>query len=162
MRLHSLIPLLPQTLVDDLDSIGIRTDADLLLSTSPLDIFYRLPNSAAGAGRVRGSLENHDNVPTGDPNGITLLELKEYIELVSHRVSPPGQRADLLLASLHERAVRSMRCGVPAVDDLLAGLGDACVLEISGTRHAGKTVSIRTGPSIYDFIEAMYRRWLCK
>lgn len=131
---NRLIPLLPQSLVDDLDSIGIRTDADLLVSSSALDIFYRLPNSVGDAGR--SPLVDD----TSNQNCITLLQLKEYIELVSHYVSPPGQRADMILASLDAKTERPMRCGVPAMDDgLLASLGDGCVLEISGARYAGKT-----------------------
>ena len=44
MRLANPVPSISAELVAPLEDIGIRTESDLLFSTTPLDIFSRLPD----------------------------------------------------------------------------------------------------------------------
>jgi RAD51-like protein 3 len=120
MRLSSLAPD-PASLVSALANVGIRTEVDLLFAHTRDDLLRKLP-----AGTT------------------TRLELTEYIAFVAKRASASHTRADSLLGKRDSELVdRDIITGVPALDDLFRGLG-CKVLEISGDRYAGKTVSRRS------------------
>jgi hypothetical protein len=113
MRL-SAITLLPTSLVSSLEQCGIRTETDLLFSYTVVDIFQRLP-----------------------PGTVSMNDLTNYIALVTKWVAAPGVRGDELL---HKSTPLST--GVSALDELLGGFGVSRVLEISGDKGTGKTVSM--------------------
>lgn len=120
MRLQSLIPTIPSDLVAALEGCGIRTDADLLFSGTPIDILQRLP-----------------------PRVVGLADLKTYIALVAESASARGIRGDELhTEQLQRRHVydTDMTCGVDELDALVNGFGGGRVFEISGDRGSGKTV----------------------
>ncbi|GBE88299.1 P-loop containing nucleoside triphosphate hydrolase protein [Sparassis crispa] len=121
MRLQTLVPPLPQDLVDALENVGIKTDMDLLFSGSALQIFKILPP---------GSVSPH-----------------EFSELVSHvaaRISAPAIRGDALL-TLEEKRFEAhfhgdgMSSGVLSLDELVGGFGGSRIIEIAGDKAAGKT-----------------------
>ena len=119
MRLGSLAPD-PAALVSSLAKVGIRTEVDILFAHTPDDIHRKLPAGTTSR-----------------------LELAEYIALVAERASAPHTRADRLLCERGDdpnASDRDIITGVSALDDLFRGLGGK-VLEISGDREAGKTVS---------------------
>lgn len=120
MRLQSLIPTIPSDLVATLEACGIRTDADILFSGTPIDILQRLP-----------------------PGVISLADLKRYIALVAESASARGISGDeLYTEELQRRHAHDMdiTCGVEELDALVNGFGGGRVLEISGDRGSGKTV----------------------
>lgn len=120
MRLAVLVPSIPENLVETLEQCGIRTDADLLLSAPIFDIFRRLP-----AGTV------------------TLRDLTKYADIVAEKVSAPGVSAVNLL-DLELQAQKDdpdLQSGIPELDELLGGFGGRRVIEISGEKQSGKTVS---------------------
>ncbi|KAL6302515.1 P-loop containing nucleoside triphosphate hydrolase protein [Sparassis latifolia] len=137
MRLQTLVPPLPQDLVDALETVGIKTDMDLLFSGSALQIFKILPP---------GSVSPH-----------------EFSELVSHvaaRISAPAIRGDALL-TLEEKRFEdhfhgdSMSSGVLSLDELVGGFGGSRIIEIAGDKAAGKTalalqVVLRHLSNVYD------------
>ncbi|EGO24539.1 hypothetical protein SERLADRAFT_361551 [Serpula lacrymans var. lacrymans S7.9] len=102
MRLRSLVPnTLPAAFVDALVSCGIRTDADLLFSGSPIDILSKLPL-----------------------NVVSLADLKKYIETVAEKASAPGIRADDMLAKELESSTNNVdsdtfATGIHELDQLL-------------------------------------------
>lgn len=116
MRLRSLIPSLPAELLTLLEQCGIRTDSDLLYSGSPIDVLALLPASSA-----------------------TLSELERLIGTVLDKVAAPGVSAAEILGKQADHA--NVRTGIPEVDELINGLGGPCVLEVSGAKRSGKTVS---------------------
>ena len=120
MRLAALVPFIPENLVTSLERCGIRTDADLLFSAPVFDIFRSLP-----------------------PGTVTLRDLKRYVDTVAEKVSAPGISAEKLLdleiqAQSNDSGLQS---GVPELDHLLDGFGGCRVIEISGDKQSGKTVS---------------------
>ncbi|OCH86606.1 P-loop containing nucleoside triphosphate hydrolase protein [Obba rivulosa] len=120
MQLRTLIPSLPQALVDALDAQGIRTDADLLFSSSSTDIFKKLPTGT-----------------------ISLREFNELVAQVTERASAPAVRGDEVFTA--ETKIREdiidedFHTGLPKLDELLGGLSPPRVVEISGDRGSGKT-----------------------
>ncbi|KAJ3510880.1 hypothetical protein NLJ89_g4419 [Agrocybe chaxingu] len=119
MRLANLVPSIPGQLVASLEAIGIRTETELLLSTSTLDIFRRLP-----------------------PGITTLQKLTEVVSLVAELCAAPGLSAYELL-NLEEQARKQHRplcSGNEALDGLLRGLPARRVIEISGDKGSGKSV----------------------
>ncbi|KAI9567346.1 P-loop containing nucleoside triphosphate hydrolase protein [Boletus coccyginus] len=122
MRLQSLIPTIPSDLVAVLEACGIRTDADILFSGTPIDILQRLP-----------------------PGVISLADLKPYIALVAESASARGISGDeLYTEELQRRHAHDMdiTCGVEELDALVNGFGGGRVLEISGDRGSGKTLLV--------------------
>ncbi|CAA7267055.1 unnamed protein product [Cyclocybe aegerita] len=119
MRLANLVPSIPAQLVASLEAIGIRTETELLLSTSTLDIFRRLP-----AGTT------------------TLQALIEVASLVASLCAAPSLSAyELLILEEHARKQQRPLCsGNEALDDLLRGLSGGRVIEISGDKGSGKSV----------------------
>jgi RAD51-like protein 3 len=120
MRLTALVPSIPENVVTSLERCGIKTDADLLFSAPVFDIFRSLP-----------------------PGTVTLCDLKRYVDAVAEKVSAPGVSAERLL-DLEIQAQEndsSLQSGVPELDHLLGGFGGRRVIEISGEKQSGKTVS---------------------
>ncbi|EGN98950.1 hypothetical protein SERLA73DRAFT_108166 [Serpula lacrymans var. lacrymans S7.3] len=123
MRLRSLVPnTLPAAFVDALVSCGIRTDADLLFSGSPIDILSKLPL-----------------------NVVSLADLKKYIETVAEKASAPGIRADDMLAKELESSTNNVdsdtfATGIHELDQLVNSFEPSRVYEITGNRGSGKTV----------------------
>jgi RAD51-like protein 3 len=120
MRLRSLIPTIPGDIVAVLEACGIRTDADLLFSGSPIDILQRLP-----------------------PGVVSLADLKAYTALVADNASARGIRGDALYTVELQRQHAyhtDLTCGVDELDALVNGFGGGRVFEISGDRGSGKTV----------------------
>jgi RAD51-like protein 3 len=116
MRLAALVPTVPLDLVESLEKCGIRTDTELLFSGTAADIFKRLP-----------------------PETVSLHDLTKYIALVTERAAAPGIRADILLSQ--ESHDYELTSGVAELDRLLGGFGGSRVLEISGDKGSGKSVS---------------------
>ena len=123
MRLHSLVPTIPDDLVATLEACGIRTDVDLLFFGTPIDILQKLP-----------------------PGVVSLADLKTCIRLVAESASARGIPGDALYAEQlqqrHEHDI-DMTCGVDELDALVSGFGGGRVFEISGDRGSGKTVCNR-------------------
>jgi len=119
MRL-SLYPFLPEDIVSSLDQIGIRTDFDLLFSSTAIDIVRRLP-----------------------PGTISIQDLKHFTAQIIEESSALGVRGDALLAL--ERAKQEQQLdfasGVTDLDALLNGFGGSRIFEVSGEKASGKTVS---------------------
>jgi RAD51-like protein 3 len=132
MRLSNLIPSLPQDLIGALEKIGIRTEMDLLFSSSALDIYNRLP---AGS--------------------ITFQDLSYYIELTAELCAAPGASArDLwLLEDEARRKDVQLATGDEEFDLFLSGLGSRRILELSGDSGSGKTVRI---PKILGYCALLY------
>lgn len=115
MRL-STIPELPKHLVTALERCGIRTETDLLFSRTPLEVFSELPKGT-----------------------ISLNNLIQHIEAVAEVASVPGTTAiDSLLQAEQEMGVK---IGVPIFDELIGESNQHGVIEISGARNSGKSVS---------------------
>lgn len=106
--------------MSSLDQIGIRTDSDLLFSSTTADILRRLP-----------------------PGTMNIRDLIHYTAQIIEESSALGVRGDVLLAL--ERAKQEQELdfasGVTDLDALLNGFGGSKVFEVSGEKAAGKTVS---------------------
>lgn len=120
MRLQLLVPPLPQTLVDALTSLNIRTDAELLFSGRPADIFCKLP-----------------------PGTVDYQEFIDLVSQVTERAAAPAIRGDQLWDAVKRRREDNEFCllstGVPELDTLLDGMHPPRVIEVSGDRGSGKT-----------------------
>ena len=122
MRLRTVDPPLPEHLLDVLGELGIKTDADLIFSGTPMDLYKKLPLGT-----------------------VTLAALTKHINDVVLFVSAPGVRGDKLLEQEETRVgeyLQDYSCGVRAIDELMGGFGSSRVVEVSGDRGSGKTVRI--------------------
>lgn len=123
--LQAFVPPLPQPLVSALDSVGVKTDFDLLFSASPPDIFKKLP-----------------------PGTISLREFNSIIIQVTQRAAASPIRGDEYLELETRRQegqfTENALSGVLELDDLVGGFKLPRVIEISGDRGSGKTVSRAT------------------
>lgn len=142
MRLRTVDPPLPDTLLDALAELNIRTDADLIFYGTPMELYRKLPLGT-----------------------VTLADLAGHIERVVEYVAAAGTRGDILL----EREVQhkatydgeEFSSGVPQLDELLHGFGGSRVIEISGDRGSGKTVSHYEMTNI-GLLEFLNSHWPCK
>ncbi|OBZ72267.1 DNA repair protein RAD51 4 [Grifola frondosa] len=120
MRLQVLVPLLPQNLVNALEEIGIRTDADLLFSGGAIETFGKLPS---------GTVQLH--------------EFRDLMSKVAESACAPVLRGDeysaLEAKPRADRLNEHITSGVPVLDALVGGFYPPRVLEISGDRGSGKT-----------------------
>ncbi|GJF00066.1 P-loop containing nucleoside triphosphate hydrolase protein [Phanerochaete sordida] len=120
MRLRTVDPPLPDSLLDALDELGIRTDADFVFAGTPMELYKRLPLGT-----------------------VSLAQLTAYVGQVVQYSAASGMRADNILrqAAGRGRESRQDEClsGVPELDRLTRGFGGPGVLEISGDRGSGKT-----------------------
>lgn len=113
MRLTN-ITRLSKELVAALEQCGIRTDTDLLFSRTPLEVFHSLPSGT-----------------------ISLNDFLESFNIVTEAVSAPGMRA---IDNIMQDAW--VKTGVMVFDELVGVSSRHGVIEISGARDSGKTVSI--------------------
>lgn len=118
MRLRTVVPPLPEDLLDALEEIGLRTDADLMFFGTPMELYQKLPVGT-----------------------ITLAALTKHIEAVIDYISAPATQASLI----HQPSLSADQflSGVPQLDNLTHGFGPSRVFEISGDRGSGKTVRSR-------------------
>ncbi|KAL4247992.1 P-loop containing nucleoside triphosphate hydrolase [Abortiporus biennis] len=121
MRLRTFYPPIAPSLIDALESIGVRTDSELLFTHTPSDIYCQLPSDYP----------------------ITLLEIQNLVKDVRSRVAAPFIRGDeKLKAEEHaaeDRYVEDMQSGVIELDNLVKAFGMYELLEISGDRGSGKS-----------------------
>lgn len=121
MRL-SLFPFLPEALVMSLGEIGIQTDADLLFSKSAAEIVQSLPSGT-----------------------LTLQDLRRYTSQVTEKAAALGVRGDHLLAFKIGKQDQpdgfDFMSGISNLDALLGPSCGSRVLELSGEKASGKTVS---------------------
>ncbi|KAI0635525.1 P-loop containing nucleoside triphosphate hydrolase protein [Trametes polyzona] len=121
MRLQHFSPPVKPELVDALQSIGIRTDTDLLLGDNPTDIFKRLPPEL----------------------GLSLLDFRRAVSKIAELASATSVYGDALLEQETKRQEdifkEDMLVGVPELDSLLGGFSPPKVIELSGDRGSGKT-----------------------
>jgi RAD51-like protein 3 len=119
MRLASLVPSIPADLVTALNTIGIRTESDLLFSATPREILNRLP-----------------------PETASLEDLEGAIATVAELAAASGVSCFDLLA-LEPRAIDSQApliTGNEDIDRMLSGLGRHTVIQLSGDKGSGKSV----------------------
>lgn len=120
MRLRTVLPPLPNDLLDALEDLGIKTDADLLFSGDAVDLWRKLPDDS-----------------------ITLQEVADLMTRVAAQQAAPMMRGDVLLQDETERCEKrasdALYSGVQALDELVGGFGQYRVLEISGDGCSGKT-----------------------
>lgn len=115
MRLSALVPSIPQEIVTLLKNNGIATDRDLLFHESAIDIYEKLPHDA-----------------------LTLPQLRAFIARVTELLSAPGICSADLPNALHSKLLT----GVAELDALTDGFAGSQIVEISGDRGSGKTVSV--------------------
>lgn len=124
MRLRTAGSPLTDELVTALEALNIKTDTDLIFSNgSPTDIWLKLPS-----------------------NTIALKELKDVVSQLILKLSAPGLTALELLDKENQTRERrdavELSSGMRGLDDLVGGFGRCHVLEISGDRGSGKSVSL--------------------
>ncbi|EMD34019.1 hypothetical protein CERSUDRAFT_159414, partial [Gelatoporia subvermispora B] len=122
MHLSELISTLPQSLVDALDALGIRTDADLLFSCPSNEIFKKLPTGT-----------------------ISLRDFSTLISDVAELASAPSTLGHEIYGAEAKRREdlyeEDFRTGLPMLDEILGGLIPPRVIEVSGDRGSGKTAT---------------------
>ena len=122
MRLRVISPRLPDALIDALEQCNIRTDTDLMFTGTAMQIYEKLP-----------------------PGTVTLAELEKIIQDAICSAAVQGLSCDeLILIEEEKRSTAGsyrLDCGVPALDELINGYSGPRVLEISGERGSGKSVS---------------------
>ncbi|KJA26228.1 hypothetical protein HYPSUDRAFT_198987 [Hypholoma sublateritium FD-334 SS-4] len=116
MRLSNLIPSIPANVVACLEVQGIRTDTDLLFSTTTFDIYKRLPAGTA-----------------------TLEELTEYTTIAAEIGAAPGMSGHELLLLENTYGDVQLRTGNAELDGLLRGLDGRWIIELSGDKGSGKS-----------------------
>lgn len=123
MRLRTVIPPLPDELITALEECDIRTDADLMFSGSAIEIYDRI-----------------------SPCTTSLAELTQWIRQVTSAASYPGicgfQSYKREKARHEDYPTDDYSSGVSELDNLLGGFGGFRIIEISGDRGSGKSVSI--------------------
>lgn len=119
MRLSNLIPSIPANVVACLEVQGIRTDTDLLFSTTIFDIYKRLPAGTA-----------------------TLEELSEYTAIAAEIGAAPGMSGHELLLLENAKGDGQLLTGNEELDEFLRGLDARWVIELSGDKGSGKSVRL--------------------
>ena len=119
MRLSNLIPSIPANVVACLEVQGIRTDTELLFSTTIFDIYKRLPAGTA-----------------------TLEELSEYTTIAAEIGAAPGMSGHELLLLENANRDGQLRTGNEELDEFLRGLDARWVVELSGDKGSGKSVRL--------------------
>ncbi len=98
---------------------GIRTDTDLLFSTTIFDIYKRLPAGTA-----------------------TLEELSEYTAIAAEIGAAPGMSGHELLLLENAKGDGQLLTGNEELDEFLRGLDARWVIELSGDKGSGKSVRL--------------------
>ncbi|KAK7049362.1 hypothetical protein VNI00_005963 [Paramarasmius palmivorus] len=117
MRLGALVPAIPLELVSSLESLGVKTDMDLLFGLSDLEILQKLP-----------------------PGTTTLKELRKYISLIAELSSAKGCSASQLLPQTTYCNLDSHCIRLDAI--LGGGFRPSYVYEVSGDRQSGKSTLV--------------------
>jgi RAD51-like protein 3 len=121
MRLANLVPSISAELVTALDTLGIRTESDLLFSATPREILNRLP-----------------------PETVSLEDLETAIDAVAELSAASGVSCFNLLTL--EAGPRGSDAPAPFVsgnediDRILSGLGRHKIIQLSGDKGSGKSV----------------------
>ena len=121
MRLRTVLHDCPKTILDALESCGIKTDEDMLFSVSPIALFQKLP-----------------------PNTLTYAELETLRQRVLSSLAAKGQSGEEYLQESGDTDENGnvrlhWKTGVPEFDDLMQAL-DHGIVEVAGARSSGKTV----------------------
>lgn len=121
MRLSAFPPsLVPPELLSGLLNLGLKTDTDLLL-LDVRDIMKCLP-----------------------PGCISFQELRQIHETIAARASAHGLSAlDIRSNCLSNHHKYGLSSGINELDALMNGFGGGRVLEVSGEKGTGKSVSIK-------------------
>ena len=76
---------------------------------------------------------------------VTLAKLTATMDAVVQYAAAPVISGDKLLGQVErqmaETSAQELTCGIPQLDELTGGFGASKVIEISGDRGSGKTVS---------------------
>jgi len=120
MRLANLVPSISAELVAALNTLGIRTESDLLFSATPREILNRLP-----------------------PETVSLEDLEAAIDTVAELSAAVGVSCFNL--ALEAGPIRSdspapLVSGNEYIDRLLSGLGRHKIIQLSGDKGSGKSV----------------------
>ena len=122
MRLRAVNPPLPPAIIEALDECGIKTDADLIFSGTPIEIYAKLA-----------------------PCEFSLADLTRYIKQVTKAASAPATRGNDLFkleqARYAEHGPGDCAAGVPELDAVLAKLAGHYLTEISADHGSCKSVS---------------------
>ena len=125
MRLQNCVPPLTPEVVQALQGIGVNTDIDLLLADDPINVFTKLPPG----------------------HGISLKDFNLIVAQVAELAAATPVYGDKLFERETKRKEdvfsedSDLLVGLPDVDALLWGFGSARIVELSGDKGSGKTVS---------------------
>jgi RAD51-like protein 3 len=122
MRLSALVPRIPAETVKILESIGFRTDVDLLFKPAS-EIYQQLPSGKLSRRELTRLCSTVTQLTAAEPVTGAALMLEE-----EQRMAQDGNI--------------DLKTGDEAIDGLLAGLGGRRVIEVSGDRASGKTVCV--------------------
>lgn len=135
MRLRSLIkeaenPTQCSRIVQALDQIGIRTDADFLFGWPATELFDKLQNSL-----VTQPSESH----------VTYEEFYDFRDRLLKKLAVPASTGDVELEREMNRlaTVPGASSGVEEIDSMTGGFGRCEVMEVAGATGSGKTVRRR-------------------
>lgn len=122
MRLRTISPPLSDELIAALEAYNIRTDADILFSATPMEIYQKI-----------------------SPTSIPLADfIAEVNRVASIAATPVGCADEILERETTRHAAYSIQehsSGIPELDDLVAGFNGPKLIELSGDRGSCKTVS---------------------
>lgn len=126
MRLGALTNTLtsvrdPAAVISALQAVGIRTSHDFIFSCTIQELWKRLP-----------------------PDTITGTELQSLRNELLDMLAAPGVSGDVELEREEETARAPASTGIPDLDNICGGLDIGEVVEISGGRKAGKSVSFNS------------------
>ncbi|KAJ3555745.1 hypothetical protein NM688_g2406 [Phlebia brevispora] len=120
MRLRTITPPLPEELLELLEECNIKTDAELLFSATPMEIYERIA-----------------------PCSITLAELISEIKRIAAINAAPVIYGDALYEREkmrhYEDTDQEYTSGLSELDDLVGGFHVPGIIEISGDRDTGKS-----------------------
>ena len=143
MRLQNCVPPLKPEVVQALRDIDVRTDTDLLLSDDPVNIFTELPPG----------------------HGISLKEFNQIVAKVAEFAAAVPVYGDKLLEQETKRREdvlgEDLLVGLPDIDALLEGFSSVRIIELSGDRGSGKTVSLRAFHLTTKLFYISCRPWRC-
>lgn len=125
MRLANLVPSISADLVTALDSIGIRTESDLLFSATPREILKRLPSETVSLEDLEGAIDTVAELSAAP--GVSSFELF-CLEAQARDAQPP------------------LVSGKEDIDCMLSGLGRHKIIQLSGDKGSGKSVGPLMNP----------------
>ena len=123
MRLQNCVPPLTPEVVQALQGIGVNTDIDLLLADDPINVFTKLPPG----------------------HGISLKDFNLIVAQVAELAAATPVYGDKLFERETKRKEdvfsEGLLVGLPDIDAILGGFGSHRIVELSGDKGSGKTVS---------------------